>query len=405
MAQRWFAPCLISVAYFGVAQLGRLLVNSTTSAASVWPASGAGLAAALRCGQKSAAVGIAIGSIAHLITMYFTTERYHKIAFLAISPAFAAINILEAVAGASFVRLATKQTSGWFETGRGALLFFAPLPFAPLLSGYLIALILAAIGITPYAYIGRLGAAFWLGRLGGMYALAPALSNHLGLSYITRILGSRPLQLVSTYAITAGIFLFTFLGGWGLVNYTQVLLVVFPATALLVFVTPFLNIQQVMGAVLTAMLMVIIGSARGTGSFSGPHHSQMFWLVLEQTYVCVTSAKIIWIAILSHEKDNTTFKIQQMNKLLEVNVQHRTSELAAAIDRADKTTRQKLGFAKHVLNEVRTPLIGLQKLCQRALDPKSLRARVSSTAKLLVTVLDDLVTLGTPKVGLCALKA
>ncbi|GAQ90391.1 hypothetical protein KFL_006340100 [Klebsormidium nitens] len=330
MAQRWlawrswFGPPLITAAYLGVAQFGRLLVDSKTHSASVWPPSGVGLAAALHFGRPSAAVGIAAGSLLHLLLMYLTTERYHRTIFLAISPAFAAINVLEALVNCTLIQFVSKQRSGWFETWRGAVLFFLPIPFAPLASAYLIAFLLALVNFVPTAYVAKY------------------------------------------------------------------------ATAMLVLATPALGNQEVTGAIFLAMAMVIVGTARGMGPFSGDNHSPIFWLTLEQIYICVTSAKTICIAALSREKDDKHVQLQRVNELLETRVQHRTSESTAAIDRAEEVGRQKLGFVRHVREEIRAPLVGIQRLCftESPLDIDSLRARVAGTAELLVTVLDDLVDVG-----------
>lgn len=173
--RRWLEPPAVLISYLSVAQLSRLLVQHSTKSAPVWPPSAIGLAAALLVGPIPTSLGIFGGSLLHLGVMYLTSERYHRGLFLAVSPAFAAINVLEALLCRGLVRMVTQREKGWFETGRDALLFFIPLPIPPLLSGYALALLLASIHIVPFDKVGKMGVVFWLGRLGGMYALSPAL--------------------------------------------------------------------------------------------------------------------------------------------------------------------------------------------------------------------------------------
>lgn len=335
----------------------------------------------------------------HYVVMYFTTDRYHLTRFLAISPAFAIMNSVEATSCCWFVHAFSGRKSRWFDTGRTALAFFSALPFAPLATSYFIALLLVWLRLANYADLGRLGAMFWLGRLGAMFALTPALSQPM-----YRIPKDDRIMMVVLYCALGGLFSFVFLGGWGLVSSSQVRLGLFPAMGLLLLTSMSMDIPAVSFAILLSMVMVIWGTASSLGPFSGPDHGPIFWMVLEQSFMCIVSIKTLTITAVMREMSSRNEEVNRLNKLLTTRVNYRTSESVAAMDRADDTTLQKLQFIKRVSGDIRQPLVGMQDLVKDTeRSPESLRALIAGTVELLLTVLDDLVDIGFAESGrLCS---
>ncbi len=397
MTRRWEWMCVpcISATFFGVAQLSRLLVLGPSRSAPVWPPSAIGLTAALRFGKARAAVGVFFGSASHLVVMYLTSQRYHSLKFIAISPAIAAINACEAVLCSTMVRAMAGRTESIFDTGHGALAFFAAVPFAPLASGYSIALLQTWLRLVPLDQVGRVGAIIWLGRLGGMYALTPALTQPIaGFLKFKRY----SLASITLYAVIGAIYSFTFLGGWGLVPSSQgTRPAIFPAIGALLLASVFMDVHKVSAALLIAMFMVIVGSAEGMGPFSLGDHSPLFSLGLEQSFICVVSASTLSIAALVGEKDARNADVLRLNELLKTRIHYRTNESAAAFDRADDIARQKKSFIQHVRDEVRGPIAGILAMSHdvaNGINAENWRARVGSTMELLLTILDDLVDIG-----------
>jgi signal transduction histidine kinase len=395
---KWLLGAYVLVTYFGVAQLSRLLVHTNTRSAPVWPPSAVGLTASLRLGKIPSAIGIFGGSMLHYAVMYFTTDRYHLTKFIAISPAFALMNSFEATACCLLVHAFSGRANKWFDSGRSALAFFLALPFAPLVTSYCFALLLVWIGLANYAHLGRLGVMFWLGRLGAMFALTPALSQIYG------IFKKHRLFMFVLYIVLGGLFSFVFLGGWGVVSFTQVRLALFPAMGLLLLTSMSMDIPAVSFAILMSMIMVIWETAIGLGPFSGPEHGPVYWMVLEQSFMCVVSVKTLVITAIIREMHARNEEVNRLNGLLTTRVNYRTSESVAAMDRASDTNQQKLRFIKRVSDDIRKPLVGMQALVKDAnRSSESLRALIAGTVELLLTVLDDLVNIGFAESGrLCS---
>ena len=396
MRRRWewiYIPC-ITISFLGAAQLSRLLVLSPSRSAPVWPPSAVGLTAALRFGKARAALGVFLGSFLHLVIMYLTTKRYHSLKFVAISPAIAAINGCEAVLCSTMVHAIAGRTESIFDTGHGALAFFAVVPFAPLASGYSIALLQKWLRLVAFDQVGRVGAIYWLGRIGGMYALTPAMTQPIA-GFLKR--KRYPLISLSMYIVIAAIYSFTFLGGWGLVPSSQVEPAIFPAIGVLLLASIFMDVQKVSAALLITMVMVIVGTAEGMGPFALSGHTPLFSLGLEQSFICIVSASTLSIAALVGEKDARNADVLRLNELLKTRIHYRTSESAAAFDRAEDTTRQKQSFIQRVRDEVRGPIAGIVAMSHdvaNGINAENWRARVGSTMELLLTVLDDLVDIG-----------
>jgi signal transduction histidine kinase len=358
-----------------------------------------GLTTSLRLGKIPSAIGIFGGSMLHYVVMYFTTDRYHITRFIAISPAFATLNSLEATVCCWFVHAFSGRTSKWFDTGRTALAFFLALPFAPLAASFCFALLLIYKGLADFAHLGRLGAMFWLGRLGAMFAFTPAISQP-----VYSIFKKNRTMMVLLYIALTGLFSFVFLGGWGVVLSSQVRLGLFPAMGLILLTSMSMDIPAVSFAILISMVMVIWGTASGLGPFSGPDHGPIFWMILEQSFICIVSVKTLTITAVLREMNCRNEEVNRLNKLFTTRVNYRTSESVAARDRADDTKQEKLQFIKRVSGDIRQPLLGLRTLVRDSQrSPESLRALIAGTLELLLTVLDDLVDIGFAESGrLCS---
>jgi signal transduction histidine kinase len=387
---RYFCPVYVMVAYFGIAQLSQLIVHPSTRTAPVWPPSAIGLAAALRLGRLPSAVGIFAGSVLHYAVMYLTSTHHHNTMFICLSPGFAAINSLEATLCCTVIFAFSRRRNGaakWFDTGQSALKFFTALPFAPLVSGYLLALLSLWAKLIDLEHLGRIGLMIWLGRFGAMVALTPAL--------LTSVPKLQNVTVLCLYIALGGVYSFVFFGGWGILPQSQVRLALFPAMGLLSLASTSIDIQAVSLAILITMGIVIWGTALERGPFAGHQHTPNFWMILEQSFICVVSIKILCITTLVQEMSAKNDEVNKLNALLETRVTFRTSESIAAMDRADETTTEKHHFIKRVCGDVRTPLVALKELCHGS-EHRSpvLRAQIGSTVELILTVLDDLVDIG-----------
>jgi hypothetical protein len=384
----------ILLVYFASAQLNRLIIQKDTHSVPVWAPSAIGLAAALRFGRIQAACGIFIGSFMHLVVMFYTSARYHHIRFLEIAPVVAFINGMEATISCTLVCLLTRRTKNRFDRRNSALAFFAAIPVAPLIAGYNIAVLMVAIRIRNATQIGLYGAALFSGRLGATCAIVPALSQQwMGLN-------KRSISLMgAVYPAIVVVYSFVFLNGWGLIDSEQLRPLVFPAFGLLLLMASTIkDIRGVSAAIFMAMSLVMVGSSCGKGPFSGKSHSPFFWLVLEQSFICVVSSASICIAALVREQDATNAVVVTLNSQLQTHLQYRTRESASAMDREEDTGHRKLSFIRRIKEEVRAPLAAM------ATPEEKNSPSDRKTIEILVSRLDDLIEVGVAETGRMAIE-